>query len=64
MKCNGEETHRHFQIATGTFIEHTHHHIEHNENSSRLHHHSPMLHAQLSHEELMKDFRDTGEGIS
>lgn len=64
MKCNGEETHRHFQFSTQTYIEHTHQHIEHNEDFNNLHHHAPILHDQFNNEELMKDYRDTGVSIS
>lgn len=59
--CIGTEIHKHYSLATGTYIEHQHEHDCRSIDFNRLHHHAPENHHNFTDEELANNERDTGQ---
>lgn len=62
--CEGTELHRHFSLATQTFVEHQHPHDVCKHDYNRLHHHAPVDHHIFTLDELLNNERDTGERVN
>ncbi|MFY3742107.1 MAG: hypothetical protein HMLIMOIP_002571 [Candidatus Nitrosomirales archaeon] len=63
MACDGNELHEHFNLATGTFIEHKHMHDRRSIDFNNLHHHDPLDHHHFTQNELENEERDTGKRL-
>lgn len=53
--CSGSEKHRHLRLADGRYVWHSHPHVSHVGDVSKLHHHPPRDHGGLSLEQLTRD---------